>query len=63
MAFKRSADEVIAGVTKLSVEDTESEGIDVEVVTAFAPTKADGDTPMDDLTTRNAACGERRGDW
>jgi hypothetical protein len=50
-ALKRSVDDVIAGVAKLSVEDTESEGIDVEVVTAFAPTKADGDTPMDDLTT------------
>jgi len=51
VALKRSVDEVIAGVAKLSVEDTESENIDVEVVTAFAPTKADGDTPMDDLTT------------
>jgi hypothetical protein len=50
-ALKRSVDDVIAGVAKLSAEDTESENIDVEVVTVFAPTKADGDTPMDDLTT------------
>lgn len=51
VALKRSVDDVIAGVAKLSVEDTDSENIDVEVVTAFAPTKAYGDTQMDDLTT------------
>ncbi|HEX7841696.1 MAG TPA: hypothetical protein VF469_29705 [Kofleriaceae bacterium] len=50
-ALKRNVDDVIAAIAKLSVEDTESEDIDVEITTAFAPTKADGDTPMDDLTT------------
>lgn len=50
-ALKRSVDDVIAGVAKMSAEDTESESIRVEVVTAFAPTKADGDKPMDDLTS------------
>jgi hypothetical protein len=51
IALKRSVDDVIAGVAKMSAEDTESEDIEVEVTTAFAPTKADGDTPMDDVTT------------
>lgn len=50
-ALKRSVDEVIAGVAKMSAVDTESESIRVEVVTAFAPTKADGDKSMDDLTS------------
>src|SRR5215510_9765699 len=50
-ALKRNVDDVIAAIAKLSVEDTESEDIDVEVTTAFAPTKTDGDTPTDDLTT------------
>jgi hypothetical protein len=49
-ALKRNVDAVIAAIAKLSVEDTESEDLDVEVTTAFAPTKGDGDTPMDDLT-------------
>jgi hypothetical protein len=49
--LKRNVDEVIAAIAKLAAEDTESEDIDVEVTTAFAPTKAEGDTPMDDLTT------------
>lgn len=51
VALKRSVDDVIAGVAKMSAEDTESEDIEIEVTTAFAPTKADGDSPMDDLTT------------
>jgi hypothetical protein len=51
VALKRSVDDVIAGVAKMSAEDTESEEIEIEVTTAFAPTKADGDTPMEDLTT------------
>ncbi len=50
-ALKRNVDDVIAAIAKLSVEDTESEDLDVEVTTVFAPTSADGDTPMDDLTT------------
>jgi hypothetical protein len=49
--LKRNVDEVIAAIAKLAAEDTESEDVDVEVTTAFAPTKADGDTPMADLTT------------
>src|SRR5215813_2812968 len=49
--LKRNVDEVIAAIAKLAAEDTESEDIDVEVTTAFAPTRADGDTPMEDLTT------------
>lgn len=51
VALKRSVDDVIASVAKMSAEDTESEDIEIEVSTAFAPTKADGDTPMEDLTT------------
>ena len=51
IALKRSVDDVIAGVAKMSAEDTESEDIEIEVTTAFAPTKADGDTPLEDLTT------------
>jgi len=50
-ALKRSVDGVIATLAKMSAEDTESESIKVDVETAFAPTKADGDTPMADLTT------------
>lgn len=50
-ALKRNVDEVIAAIAKMSAEDTESENIEVEVSTAFAPTQADGDTPMPDLTT------------
>jgi len=49
--LKRNVDDVLARVAKLDPEDTESENIDVEVVTAFAPTKTDGDKPMEDLTT------------
>ena len=51
VALKRSVDDVITGVAKMTAEDTESEDIEVEVTTAFAPTKADGDAPMDDVTT------------
>lgn len=50
-ALKRNVDDVIVAIAKLSEEDTESEDLDVEVTTVFAPTKADGDTPVDDLTT------------
>jgi len=50
-ALKRSVDGVIAAVAKMAAEDTDSETIQVEVETAFAPTKADGDTAMADLTT------------
>src|SRR5678816_3861839 len=51
IALKRNVDDVIAGVAKMSAEDTESEDVEIEVTTAFAPTKADGDAPMDDVTT------------
>lgn len=51
IALKRSVDDVIAGVAKLSADHTESDDIEIDVTTAFAPTKADGDTPMDDVTT------------
>jgi hypothetical protein len=50
-ALKRNVDEVIAAIAKMSAEDTESDSIEVEVSTAFAPTKADGDGAMPDLTT------------
>lgn len=50
-ALKSNVDEVIAAIAKMSAEDTESENIEVEVSTAFAPSRADGDTPMTDLTT------------
>jgi hypothetical protein len=51
VALKRSVDDVIAGIAKINAEDTESENIDIEVTTAFAPTRTDGDRPMDDITT------------
>ena len=51
VALKRNVDDVIAAIAKLTPEDIESEDIDVEVTTGFAPTKVDGDTPMPDLTT------------
>lgn len=50
-ALKRNVDDVIAAIAKLAAEDTESENIEVEVSTAFAPTQADGDTLMSELTT------------
>jgi hypothetical protein len=50
-ALKHNVDEVIAAIAKMSAEDTDSESIEVEVSTAFAPTQAAGDTPMPDLTT------------
>jgi hypothetical protein len=50
-ALKRNVDEVIAAIAKVSAEDTDSENIEVEVSTAFAPTQADGDIPMPELTT------------
>jgi hypothetical protein len=51
VALKRSVDDVITAIAKMSAEDTESEDIEIEVTTAFAPTKADGDKPMNDVTT------------
>jgi hypothetical protein len=51
VALKRSVDDVITAIAKMSAEDTESEDIEIEVSTAFAPTKADGDKPMNDVTT------------
>jgi hypothetical protein len=51
VALKRSVEDVITGIAKMSAEDTESEDIEIEVTTAFAPTKADGDKPMNDVTT------------
>jgi hypothetical protein len=50
-ALKRGVDDVLAGVAKLSAEDLASESVHVEVVTAFAPTRADGDVVMDEVTT------------
>jgi hypothetical protein len=50
-SLKRNVDEVIASIAKMSAQDTDSESIEVEVSTAFAPTEADGDTPMPELTT------------
>lgn len=50
-ALKRSVDEVLARMAKLNPEDTESEDIDVEILTAWAPSKAEGDEPEDELTT------------
>jgi len=50
-ALKRSVDDVITKVGKMIAEDTDSETIKVDVETAFAPTKAEGDRPMADLTT------------
>jgi hypothetical protein len=47
-ALKRSVDGVIAAVAKMVAEDTDSEKIQVEVETAFAPA---GGKPMADLTT------------
>lgn len=50
-ALKRSVEGALARLAKLNPEDTESEEIDVEVLTAWAPSKAEGDEPMEDLTT------------
>src|SRR5579884_2256522 len=50
-ALKRNVDEVLARMAKLNPEDTESEDIDVEVLTAWAPSKAEGDEPEEELTT------------
>jgi len=49
-ALKRCVDDVHARLAKLAAEDLDSARITVEVETAFAPTKADGDTPMTELT-------------
>ena len=50
-ALKRSVDEVLTQVAKLNPEDTDSETVEVEVLTAWAPSKAEGDKPMEDVTT------------
>src|SRR5260221_446244 len=50
-ALKRSVEEVVTRMAKLNPEDTDSEDIDVEVLTAWAPSKAEGDEPEEDLTT------------
>jgi hypothetical protein len=50
-ALKRNVDEVLAAMAKLNPEDTESEDIDVEVLTAWAPSKVEGDEPEEELTT------------
>jgi hypothetical protein len=49
--LKRSVDEVLTAIAKLGPEDTDSEHVDIEVTTAFAPTAAEGDRPMEELTT------------
>jgi len=50
-ALKRAVDSVLVQLSKIAAEDTESNGITVEVETAFAPSRSEGDTPMADLTT------------
>jgi hypothetical protein len=49
--LKRTVDEVLTQVAKLNPEDTDSETVEVEVLTAWAPSKAEGDKPMEDVTT------------
>ena len=50
-ALKRNVDEVLAAMAKLNPEDTESVDIVVEVLTAWVPSKAEGDEPEEELTT------------
>ena len=50
-ALKRTVDDVLPQVAKLNPEDTDSETVELEVLTAWAPSKAEGDKPMDDVTT------------
>ena len=50
-ALKRSVDGALATIAKLNPEDTDSEKVEVEVLTAWAPSKAEGDEPMEGLTT------------
>jgi hypothetical protein len=49
-ALKRSVDGALASLTKLNPEDTDSEKIEVEVLTAWVPSKGDGDKPEEELT-------------
>jgi hypothetical protein len=49
--LKRSVDGALARLAKLNPEDTESEDVEVEVLTAWAPSKGEGDDPIDELTT------------
>ena len=49
-ALKRATEGAKAMLARLNAEDLDSEKIHVEVETAWAPAKADGDKPMD-LTT------------
>ena len=44
-------DGALATLAKLNPEDTDSEKVEVEVLTAWTPSKADGDEPMEGLTT------------
>lgn len=50
-ALKKSVDGALARMAKLNPEDTESEDIEVDVLTAWAPSKAEGDEPEKELTT------------
>jgi hypothetical protein len=50
-ALKRGVDGALARMAKLNPEATESEDIDVEVLTAWAPSRAEGDEPEEELTT------------
>jgi len=49
-ALRKATSGAMAVLAKLNAEDLDSEKIHVEVETAWAPAKADGDKPMD-LTT------------
>lgn len=49
-ALKRGVDDALTRLAKIAAEDLDSARVSVEVETAFAPTKADGDTPMAELT-------------
>ncbi|MBI5549506.1 MAG: hypothetical protein HY901_36935 [Deltaproteobacteria bacterium] len=51
LALKASIHGAVATLAKLNAEDTESEKVQVEVLTAWGPSKSEGDKPMDDLTT------------
>src|SRR5215831_1279504 len=49
-ALERNVDGVLGQLKKLNAEDADSASIGVEVETAWAPAKADGDDPIEDLT-------------
>jgi hypothetical protein len=49
-ALKRSVDGALASIAKLNPEDTDSDKIEIEVLTAWAPSKTEGDEP-EELTT------------